>query len=107
MHVRLTQIDGKLPNLALMKLAHWHSARGDQLHFTKHIERDRREPNYGAVYGWTIFSFSAERVAAFRAQWPNAVVGGTHDIVDSRTHHPPSAQWRIEICPREAELSAA
>ena len=29
MIVRLTQLDGTLPNLALMKLAHWHRSRGD------------------------------------------------------------------------------
>ena len=27
MNIRLTHIDGKLPNLTLMKLAHWHSFR--------------------------------------------------------------------------------
>ena len=30
-NVRLTHIDGKLPNLALMKLSHWHRAQGDQV----------------------------------------------------------------------------
>ena len=29
MKVRVTQIDGALPNLALMKLSHWHKAQGD------------------------------------------------------------------------------
>ena len=28
MRVRLTHLDGKLPNLALMKLAHWHRSLG-------------------------------------------------------------------------------
>ena len=44
MIVRLTQIDGKLPNLALMKLAHCHRERGDEIHFTKHVERDMLKP---------------------------------------------------------------
>ena len=44
MHVRLTQIDGKLPNLALMKLARHYRDRGHELHFTKHVERDMLEP---------------------------------------------------------------
>ncbi len=35
--VRLTHIDGKLPNLALMKLAHFHRAAGDNIHFTKSL----------------------------------------------------------------------
>ena len=36
-NVRLTHIDGKLPNLALasMKLSHWHRAQGDQVHLAK------------------------------------------------------------------------
>jgi hypothetical protein len=46
MRVRLTQIDGKLPSLALMKLAHWHRAHGDELRFSKRIERQRGEPIY-------------------------------------------------------------
>jgi hypothetical protein len=34
-NVRLTQIDGALPNLALMKLAHWHLAQGDAVTVTR------------------------------------------------------------------------
>jgi hypothetical protein len=83
--VRLTQIDGKLPNLALMKLAGHHRGLGDELHFTKRVERDMLEPKYDRVYGSAIFSMSAERVRAFRQQFPGAIVGGTHDITDNRT----------------------
>jgi hypothetical protein len=85
MKIRLTQIDGKLPNLALMKLAHWHRHRGDDVYFTKHIERDMLEPDYDAVYGSAIFSFSAPRVAQFLNEFPDAVVGGTYDTTDNRT----------------------
>jgi hypothetical protein len=85
MKIRLTQIDGKLPNLALMKLAHHHRARGDEIHFSKHIERELFEPDYDVVYGSAIFSFSAERVARFRTEFPNAIVGGTHNILDNTT----------------------
>lgn len=85
MRVRLTQIDGKLPNLALMKLAHWHRSRGDELHFTKHVERDMLEPEYDRVYGSAIFSFSADRVARFREQFPNAIVSGTWSKEEHRT----------------------
>ena len=34
--IRLTHIDGKLPNLALMKLAHYHRQNGDEIYFSKH-----------------------------------------------------------------------
>jgi hypothetical protein len=32
MNVRVTQIDGTLPNLVLMRLAAHHRARGDRVH---------------------------------------------------------------------------
>lgn len=77
MNVRLTHIDGKLPNLALMKLAHWHRAQGDSVTFTRSLSRDVFEPEYDRVYGSSIFTFSSNRVAAFREQFPEAVVHGT------------------------------
>lgn len=82
--IRLTQIDGKLPNLALMGLAHHHRARGDAIHFTKQVDRDMLEPRYSRVYGSAIFSFSADRVARFKAAFPEAIVGGTWNT-DART----------------------
>lgn len=85
MSVRLTHIDGKLPNLALMKLAHYHRARGDQVHFSKSVDRGLWEGDYSRVYGSAIFSASADRVARFRQQFPGAIVGGTHDITDNTT----------------------
>jgi pyruvate-formate lyase-activating enzyme len=76
--VRITQIDGALPNVALMRLAHWHKAQGDSVHITRHIERDLFEDaQYDAVYGSCIFSFSRERLDRFLRQWPGAIVGGT------------------------------
>jgi hypothetical protein len=83
--IRLTQIDGKLPNIALMKLAHFHRERGDKIHFTKHVERDMLEADYDVVYGSAIFSFSGERVARFLNAFPDAIVGGTYDTTDNRT----------------------
>ena len=77
MNVRLTQIDGKLPNLALMRLAHWHRAQGHQVHFTRRVYRDLFEPVYDRVYGSAIFRFSAKRIATFQEQFPDALLGGT------------------------------
>jgi hypothetical protein len=77
MRIRLTQIDGKLSSLALMKLAHYHRAHGDEVRCTKHVERQRGAPTYDRVYGSAIFAFSAERVAQFRRHFPDAIVGGT------------------------------
>jgi hypothetical protein len=77
MNIRLTQLDGALPNIALMKLAHWHRAKGDNVTLTRRIERDLFEPQYDKVYGAAIFSFSQDRLMRFQRQWPEAIVGGT------------------------------
>jgi hypothetical protein len=77
-NIRLTQIDGALPNLALMKLAHWHRAQGDYVHVTRHLENEPLwELDYERVYGSAIFSFSEKRIERFKAAWPDAVLGGT------------------------------
>jgi hypothetical protein len=75
--VRLTQIDGSMPNLALMKLSHWHRRLGDEVVFTKQIERDLFEPTYDKVYGSCIFKFSQDKLMRFQHQWKESVVGGT------------------------------
>lgn len=75
--VRLTQLDGALPNLALMKLAHWHRAKGDSVTLTRSIAPDLFEPTYDKVYGSAIFKFSQDRLMRFQRQWPKAIVGGT------------------------------
>jgi hypothetical protein len=77
--VRLTQIDGKLPNLALMKLAHHHRAQGDGITFSKHVERDMLEPAYGRVP--TIRSIrTSTALLALRS----AAVGSSAGFVSSR-----------------------
>ena len=85
MMVRLTHIDGKLPNIALMKLAHHHRALGHEVSFSKRVERDMLEPAYDRVYGSAIFSPSADRVATFREEFPGAIVGGTYDVANTTT----------------------
>jgi hypothetical protein len=77
MRVRLTQIDGSLPNLALMKLAHWHRSKGDSVHLTRDIEAGLFEDRYDRVYASSIFVYSGDRLERFRRQWPEGIVGGT------------------------------
>ena len=77
MRVRLTQIDGKLPNLALMRLASWHRTRGDEVVFTRQVEREMFEGEYDIVYGSAIFTASQPLIEQFRQCWPQAIVGGT------------------------------
>jgi hypothetical protein len=85
--VRLTHIDGKLPNLALMKIAAEHRRRGDSVVFTKHVERSRFEPTYDRVYGSAIFAYdhSLARVATLKREFPNAIVGGTQNLANPIT----------------------
>lgn len=75
--VRITQLDGKLPNLALMRLAGFHRARGDDIHFKRTPYRHLDEPAYEHVYGSAIFKFSAARVERMRLEFPEAIIGGT------------------------------
>jgi hypothetical protein len=84
-HVRLTQLDGVLPSLPLMKLSAWHKARGDHVHFSRSPYRSPTEPQYDRVYGSAIFSFSAKRVERFKAEFPDAIIGGTYDITNTNT----------------------
>lgn len=76
--IRITQIDGALPNLALMRLASWHTSQGDTVHFTRTIEPTLFEPRqYDRVYGSCIFDFSRGKLVRFQQAWPGAIVGGT------------------------------
>ncbi len=77
MNVRLTQIDGKLPNIALMKLAHWHRSRGDTVFLTRDLEPDLFEEKSDVVYGSTIFTASAKRTERLRRAFPDAIISGT------------------------------
>ena len=75
--VRITQLDGALPNIALMKLSHWHKAQGDEVHFSKHWERELFEDEYDIVYGSAIFQWTKKKLDRFMQEFPNAIVGGT------------------------------
>lgn len=77
MKVRLTQIDGKLPNLALMKLAHYYRANGDDVSLTRAVRRDLFEPEYDLVLGSQIFDFSKPKAEVFKANFPGAIIRGT------------------------------
>jgi len=77
MRIKLIQLDGALPNLALMKLAHWHRTRGDSVDVTRSIEPDLFESPYDQVYASALFSFSAARVLRFKQCYPQGILGGT------------------------------
>lgn len=76
-NVRITQLDGKLPNLALMRISAWHKQRGDSVYFTRSPYRHLDEPDYSSVYASAIFKFSCDRIEKMRREWPNSIIGGT------------------------------
>lgn len=84
MLVRLTQLDGKLPNLALMKLAHYHKVyRRDDVHLALTPSVQCSEAvlldgqAYDVAYASAIFSWSEPVVERFKTAFPDGVVGGT------------------------------
>lgn len=88
-NVRLVQMDGKMPNIALMKLAHWHRSQGDRVVLTTSVQRSLFEPDrYDAVYASAIFRRSRPLVDELLAAWPGAVAGGTGTWEDPPEEHP-------------------
>jgi len=77
-NVLLIQIDGKLPNLALMRIAAHHHQHGDSVEL-------RRGADFGGlfdepfdrVYASTIFESSRPLAYRVLATYPDAIVGGT------------------------------
>ena len=66
LNVRITHLDGKLPNLALMRLSAWHKKQNHCVFFSKSATKDLFEPDYDIVYGSTIFHFSQKKVDVFK-----------------------------------------
>tara|TARA_Y100000310_G_scaffold332443_2_gene408018 strand:+ start:542 stop:1498 length:957 start_codon:yes stop_codon:yes gene_type:complete len=85
MKVRLTHIDGKLPNLALMKLAHWHHEQGHSVYLERGPQPNLFEPDYDMVYASTIFEWSKPVIGRLKDAFPEAFVGGTGTGGDWRT----------------------
>jgi hypothetical protein len=81
MRVLLFQIDGKLPNLALMRISAHHKSRGDEVVFRFGDHPSRVCPQFGdsfqQVYASSIFERSRPVCRMVLQQWSNAVVGGT------------------------------
>ena len=110
--VRLVQLDGKLPNLALMKLAHWHRSQGDEVQFTRSIQPTLFDPDQpDVVYGSAIFRRSKPLVRQLREAYPDAITGGTGtwddpDGTDEETRRRGSRQavW-TNIQPTQQEMT--
>ena len=82
MHILLLQLDGKIPNLALMRIARHHRDRGDDVILrhagnTAAIQPRLDDPAPDRVYASAIFDRTRALADEVRETWPGAVVGGT------------------------------
>ena len=79
--VRLLQIDGELPNIALMRLAAHHRERGDEVIFHHADSPERVKPwwfkSSDRIYASAIFTRSKTVVDELRRGRPDAIIGGT------------------------------
>jgi len=76
--VRITDLDGKLPNLALMRLSHYHKNQDDEVVFERNPVRSLFEPeDYDIVYGSSIFTKSEAEQNTLKGYFDDAIVGGT------------------------------
>jgi hypothetical protein len=89
MNVILFQLDGKIPNIALMRIAEHHRQLGDdvELRWGGNPERSLwDEPK--AVYGSAIFEKTRPVVEKLKQEFPEAIVGGTGvDVTSSLEEH--------------------
>lgn len=71
MKVLLIDLDSKIPNLALMKLAAYHKAQGDQVGFTVD------DPN--RIYASIVFDWNRDKLNGLKLLYPEAevIIGGT------------------------------
>ena len=103
MKIRITHLDGKLPNLALMKLAHWHKAEGNEVTFSRLPTPTMFEPQYDQVYASTIFDWTHPVVKRLRLAYPEAIVGGTGSgnwgIVEDQIGERPYESYDYSIYP--------
>lgn len=84
MKVLLYQLDGKLPNIALMRISSHEKTAGNdvELRWTANPERQLWDSNV-KVYGSAIFEKTRSSVEKLQAQFPGSVVGGTGVSVGS------------------------
>lgn len=69
MNIAVQQLDGKIPNLAIMKIVNYHKKNGDSV---KWYEGDMFNSNYDKVYFSKIFNFTKNPT-----MYENCVIGGT------------------------------
>lgn len=69
--IGLIDYDGKIPNLALMKISTYYKAQGEQVELVKPGKK------YDKVYCSILFSWNREKAARLQAIYPDIEFGGT------------------------------
>lgn len=93
MNVLLLHLDGKVPNIALMRLAAHHRDRGDRVELRrcdnpKLIGQRLHDPEWDRVYGSLIFERTRPHAELALRAWPHAMLGGTGwDLVGTLEDH--------------------
>lgn len=83
MNVLLLQLDGKLPNLALMRIAAYHRGRGDTVELRQYRRANRDSvrrslwDSWDAVYASLIFERTRPVGQQVLHEYPQAKIGGT------------------------------
>ena len=80
--VLLLQLDGKLPNVALLRAAAWHRGRGDRVTLrvtgnARAVQRRLGEIEPDRVLASAIFSRTRPLAKTVRETYPQAIIGGT------------------------------
>lgn len=91
MRVGIAQLDGRLPNLAVMKLASWHRSKGDSVIVSRGPESVPSDIDL--CYGSTIFSYSSPLVDRLKARFPEAIVGGTGTLSPLTVEQHIGSEW--------------
>lgn len=71
MGIGLIQVDGKLPNLALMKISSFYKRFGEKVEFTEPGKK------YEKVFASCLFSWNRDKALQLRECFPSIEIGGT------------------------------
>lgn len=75
--IRLTQIDGKLPNIALMKLSFYFKENNFEVILNNSLYKELFEEYYSNVFVSSIFKDSNYNVEIVKKNFNNVIIGGT------------------------------
>ncbi len=92
MHVLLLQLDGSIPNLALMRISAHHKAKGDSIELSRVATVKALDSwlmdSWDRIYASLIFERSRSVAEALRRRRPDAIIGGTGwDLMTTLERH--------------------